>query len=244
MDNIGQRLEHVLKQIRQAESDHRRPANSVALLAVSKTWPAQFIVDAAAVGQRLFGENYVQEAIEKFDFIQTHHPELNLEWHFIGHLQSNKSRDIAQRFDWVHSVDRLKLAKRLNDQRPNALPPLNICLQVNIGAEPSKAGLATADLVTVAKEVASLKQLRLRGLMAIPRATADEQEQRQQFRQLRYLLNDLQRQLPELDTLSMGMSNDLEAAIKEGATWVRIGTAIFGPRPAKPGSVTKSSSPA
>ncbi len=240
MVNIEERLLAIQQRIERCAGACRRDAADIRLLAVSKTRPVSEIKRALACGQRHFGENYLQEAQAKIAALSGE----PICWHYIGPIQTNKTRPIANSFDWVHSVDRLKVARRLSEQRNPGKPPLNICLQVNIGAEPSKAGLAPADLVTVAKEVASLKQLRLRGLMAIPRATADEQEQRQQFRQLRYLLHDLQRQLPELDTLSMGMSNDLEAAIKEGATWVRIGTAIFGPRPAKPGSVTKSSSPA
>lgn len=230
MSSIGQRLEQVSRQIREAELRHQRPPHSVALLAVSKTWPAQSILDAAASGQRQFGENYVQEAVEKFDFIHNYHPELELEWHFIGHLQSNKSRDIASRFDWVHSVDRLKLAKRLNDQRPDSLPPLNVCLQVNISQEANKSGFSADEVLDAAQQVSQLPRLRLRGLMAIPVASKDPKQQRHSFAQLRQLQQTLIKQGLELDTLSMGMSGDMDAAIAEGSTIVRIGTAIFGQR--------------
>jgi len=230
MDSIEQRIQQVLRQIRDAEQATQRQPGSVALLAVSKTWPVESILAAAACGQRLFGENYVQESIEKFDFIKQHHPELNLEWHFIGRLQSNKSRDIATRFDWVHSVDSLRLANRLNDQRPNGLPPLNVCLQVNISDEANKSGFHTDAIIEAALEVSQLPRLRLRGLMAIPAASQDHDQQRATFAKMHKLQQTLIDQGLELDTLSMGMSGDMLAAIAEGSTMVRIGTAIFGQR--------------
>ncbi len=230
MATIKQALQAVLKQIRKAETQHKRIPGSVALLAVSKTWPATAILEAAAAGQVLFGENYVQESVEKFDLIKTGHPELNLEWHFIGHLQSNKSRDIATRFDWVHSVDRLKLAKRLSDQRPDGLAPLNICLQVNINNEANKSGFSGKELTDAALQIAQLPRLQLRGLMAIPTASKAPMIQHQNFAQLRQLQLQLIKQGLPMDTLSMGMSGDMDAAIAEGSNIVRIGTAIFGQR--------------
>lgn len=187
----------------------------------------------ADAGMRRFGENYLQEALEKIAALQ----ELDLEWHFIGPIQSNKTRPIAEHFDWVHSVDRLKLARRLSEQRPAGLPPLNICLQVNVSGEQSKSGITLQELPALAQEVATLPRLRLRGLMAIPAPAAGLEAQRQPFRQMRFALEQLIAEGLELDTLSMGMSGDLEAAIAEGATLVRIGTALFGPRPQKPGNI-------
>jgi hypothetical protein len=198
----------------------------VALLAVSKTQPAAVIAALAAAGQRQFGENYLQEALEKIEALR----QLDLEWHFIGPLQSNKTRGIAENFAWVHSLDRLKLAQRLSEQRPDTLPALNICLQVNISDEASKRGLNAAELADVAHAVAELPRLRLRGLMAIPAPSTDFVAQRGSFTHLRELQATLIATGVELDTLSMGMSDDLEAAIAEGATIVRVGTAIFGPR--------------
>ncbi len=200
----------------------REPA-TVGLLAVSKTQPAAAIRDAFAAGLRDFGENYLQEALDK----QAELSELPLTWHFIGPIQSNKTKSIAEHFDWVHSVDRLKIAQRLSDQRPAELSPLNICLQVNVSGEASKSGCAPEELLQLAQAVAAMPQLRLRGLMCIPAPSEDPAEQRAAFARLRALRDELP--LP-LDTLSMGMSQDLEAAIAEGATWVRIGTALFGAR--------------
>ncbi|XKH59838.1 YggS family pyridoxal phosphate-dependent enzyme [Halomonas sediminis] len=206
-----------------------RPLNAARLLAVSKTKPAELIRQARQLGQREFGENYLQEALEK----QTQLADLDdIIWHFIGPLQSNKTRAVAEHFAWVHSVDREKIARRLNEQRPKNLPPLNVCLQVNISAEPSKSGVSLEALPDLAREVANLPNLRLRGLMAIPAPTNSLAEQRRPFARLRHALEQLQQALPEtpLDTLSMGMSDDLEAAVQEGATLVRLGTAIFGAR--------------
>ena len=230
MSDIKQRLNQVLDQIHKAEEKYQRPQGSVRLLAVSKTWPLENILDAATAGQDCFGENYVQESISKIDSCTE-----KLEWHFIGHLQSNKSREIATRFDWVHSVDRLKLAKRLSEQRPDNLAPLKICLQVNISAEASKSGFRPDEVIDVATQVNALPNIKLRGLMAIPAPSDDFEQQRASFRQVATLQQHLINQDMQLDTLSMGMSGDMEAAIAEGATIVRVGTAIFGQRhyPAK-----------
>ncbi len=229
MANIRQRLNQVLQQIRSAETRHKRAQGSVTLLAVSKTWPLEDIFTAAEAGQHCFGESYVQEAIAKVDA----NP-ITLEWHFIGHIQSNKSRDIATRFDWVHSIDRLKLAKRLSEQRPPELAPLNICLQVNISEEQSKSGLQPNDVLQLALQVSDLPNLKLRGLMAIPAPCDNFDQQRAVFSQVRELQQQLIDQGLDLDTLSMGMSGDMEAAIAEGATIVRVGTAIFGQRNYQP----------
>jgi pyridoxal phosphate enzyme (YggS family) len=201
---------------------------SVTLLAVSKTMPAEAVREAHAAGQRAFGENYVQEGVETISALADLRAEL--QWHLIGPLQSNKTRVVAESFDWVHSVDRLKVAERLSAQRPAHLPPLQVCLQVNVSGEASKSGVAPAEVAALAAAVARLPGLRLRGLMSIPEPAADFEAQRPPHRALHALLQDLRRQGLQLDTLSMGMSADLEAAVAEGATLVRIGTAIFGGR--------------
>ena len=203
----------------------RDPA-MVRLLAVSKTWPADSVREAAAAGQRAFGENYVQEGAAKVDELAG----LGLEWHFIGPLQSNKTRLVANRFSWVHSIDRLKIAERLSEQRDVHLPPLEVCIQVNVSGEASKSGVAPPDLPELARAVAALPRLRLRGLMAIPEPTPDVALQRARFASLRAMRDELNAAGLALDTLSMGMSDDLEAAIAEGSTLVRVGTAIFGSR--------------
>ena len=203
-----------------------RDPETVLLLAVSKTFPIDAVDAVAAAGQRAFGENYAQEGVEK----AVARPDL--EWHFIGPLQSNKTRGIAERFTWVHSIDRLKIAERLSAQRPTGLPPLQVCVQVNIDGEATKSGCAPHEALALCQAIAALPQLQLRGLMAIPEATADQTTQRRHFaalRQLRDTINAADTGL-KLDTLSMGMSDDLESAIAEGATIVRIGSAIFGPR--------------
>ena len=223
---IADNLSRVNERIRLAEKRYRRPPGEVRLLAVSKTRSPEEILAAAACGQRHFGENYLQEALEKITRLEGH----PLCWHFIGPIQSNKTRAIASHFHWVHSVDRLKIAWRLSDQRPSGLPPLNICLQVNISGETSKSGIGLAELPEIASQVAELPGLRLRGLMAIPRRCTDFAQQRLPFRRLREALHALNEAGAGLDTLSMGMSADMEAAIAEGATIVRIGTDIFGPR--------------
>ncbi len=223
---IAKNIAKLENRIRIASQNCGRDPATVSLLAVSKTKPVAAIREAATAGHRAFGENYLQEALEKMDALA----DLPLCWHFIGPLQSNKTRPVAERFDWVHSVDRLKIARRLSEQRPAALPPLNLCLQVNISGEQSKAGIELAALPALAVEVAALPRVALRGLMAIPAPCDDPDAQREPFARLREALNKLQIDIPGLDTLSMGMSGDLEAAIAEGATLVRIGTDIFGPR--------------
>lgn len=223
---IAQRLTAVNEQIRSAELKYGRKPGSVQLLAVSKTRPVEDLLEAQQAGQHAFGENYLQDALPKIEAMREPRPE----WHFIGPIQSNKTREIAEHFDWVHSVDRLKIARRLSEQRPADRPPLSICLQVNIDNEASKSGVLPDEVLTLASEIQPLAHLRLRGLMAIPRASHDFEQQRQSFGHVRELFEQLQQQGFALDTLSMGMSNDLEAAIAEGATLVRIGTAIFGER--------------
>lgn len=226
MATIAENLDVVRKRIGDAEHRFGRLPNSVALVAVSKKQSSAKIAAAVAAGQRHFGENYLQEALEKIPDLA----DFALHWHFIGPIQSNKTRGIAEHFSWVHSVDRVKVAHRLSEQRPRALPPLNICLQVNISREPSKHGLTSEELPQVAHAVAGLPRLRLRGLMAVPASYDGFDQQRHSFAQLRRLQEKLQADGLALDTLSMGMSADLEAAIAEGATWVRVGTAVFGPR--------------
>lgn len=230
MGSIASNLQQVKGRIAAAATEAGRGAQSVTLLAVSKTFPGAAVREAHAAGQRAFGENYVQEALAKIDELVDLRREL--EWHLIGPLQSNKTRPVAESFDWVHSVDRLKIAQRLAEQRPPMLPPLNLCLQVNISGEASKSGVAPADVPALAAAVAALPadRVRLRGLMAIPEPAADAAAQRQPHRALAALLAALQRAGLALDTLSMGMSADLEAAVAEGATLVRVGTAIFGSR--------------
>lgn len=223
MSTIANNIAKVATRIREAAQAVARDPDEVRLLAVSKTQPAAAIREASRAGVRDFGENYLQEALEK----QAELTDLSLTWHFIGPIQSNKTKAIAEHFDWVHSVDRLKIAQRLSDQRPEPLPPLNICLQVNVSGEASKSGCEPQDVPELAHAIAALPRLRLRGLMTIPEPTDDPAEQRAAFARLRQLQNELDL---ELDTLSMGMSQDLEAAIAEGATWVRIGTALFGAR--------------
>ena len=223
MSTIEKNIAKVAARIREAAQAVHRDAATVGLLAVSKTQPAAAIREAFAAGLRDFGENYLQEALDK----QVELDDLPLIWHFIGPIQSNKTKAIAEHFDWVHSVDRLKIAQRLSDQRPATLPPLNICLQVNVSGEASKSGCTPQELGPLAEAVAAMPQLRLRGLMCIPAPTENPAEQRAAFARLRLLRDEL---ALDLDTLSMGMSQDLEAAIAEGATWVRIGTALFGAR--------------
>lgn len=223
MSTIADNLSALAARIHNAAQAAGRDPTSVQLLAVSKTKPAAAIREVHAAGVRDVGENYLQEALAKQEELR----DLPLIWHFIGPIQSNKTKAIAEHFDWVHSVDRLKIAQRLSEQRPAGLPPLNICLQVNVSGEDSKSGCAPADLPALANAVAALPNLRLRGLMAIPEPTEDRATQEAAFASLRQLQERLDL---GLDTLSMGMSHDLEAAIAQGATWVRIGTALFGAR--------------
>ena len=228
--SISENLQLVQHRIATSSQAGGRDPSSIALLAVSKTFDAQAVLTAAQAGQRAFGENYVQEAIDKISATRELNPNLQLEWHFIGPIQSNKTRQIAEHFDWVHSVDRLKIAQRLSEQRPVDMPPLQICLQVNVSGEATKSGLEPDALLELAREVNALPNLRLRGLMAIPEPTEDVEQQRAAFAKLRLMQNDLQAVGIQTDTLSMGMSADMDAAIAEGATIVRIGTAIFGGR--------------
>lgn len=228
MSDIAHNLADVHARIERAAHAAGRDPQSVALLAVSKTFPADDVRAAHAAGQRAFGENYVQEAIAKIEALAD--LRASIEWHFIGPLQSNKTRSVAEHFDWVHSVDRLKIAQRLAEQRPDALPPLNVLLQVNVSGEASKSGVAPAEAAAVAHEIAALPKLRLRGLMSIPEPAETLEAQRAPHRMLRELFDSLRADGLALDTLSMGMSADLEAAVLEGATIVRIGTAIFGAR--------------
>jgi len=230
MSSIEANLQQVRQRITRSCHDAGRPEQSVTLLAVTKTFGATQVRQAHAAGQRDFGENYVQEALLKIDALADLRADLH--WHLIGPLQSNKTRVVAQSFDWVHSVDRLKIAQRLAEQRPADLPPLQLCLQVNISGEASKSGLLPDEVAAVAQAVATLphERVRLRGLMAIPEPAEDLMAQRAPHRALRELLAALNQGGLGLDTLSMGMSADLEAAVAEGATIVRIGTAIFGAR--------------
>ncbi len=226
MTTISANLQAVLARIGEAARRCGRQPEEISLLAVSKTWPGSYVQEAARAGQKAFGENYVQEGVDKVR--ETALPDL--EWHFIGPLQSNKTRLVAEAFQWVHSVDRLKIAERLSQQRPAHLPPLQICLQVNISNEDSKSGVPEEDVASLAQQIAYLPRLKLRGLMTIPAPAPEFAQQRAPFRRLRELYEQLNRNGFELDTLSMGMSNDIEAAIAEGSTLVRVGTAIFGER--------------
>ena len=224
MDSIAERFQHTRSQIRHAVSIAGRPRDSVLLLAVSKTKPASDIAALYQLGQRHFAENYLQEALVK----QQQLAAFNITWHFIGPIQSNKTRPIAMHFDWVHSVDRLKIAQRLSEQRPDYLPPLNICLQVNISDETSKSGVSLEELPNLIEGASKLPRLRLRGVMAIPEPESNYAKQRHPYRQLYQAVQQLNK--PDLDSFSFGMSGDLKAAIMEGATMVRIGTALFGER--------------
>jgi PLP dependent protein len=228
MSSIGSNLQEVKRRLVTACIAAGRDAKAVTLLAVSKTQGTEAVRAAAAAGQRAFGENYVQEGLDKIAALA----DLGLEWHLIGPLQSNKTRVVAEAFDWVHSVDRLKIAQRLADQRPLHLPPLQLCLQVNVSGEASKSGVAPEELPALAAAVAALPadRVRLRGLMAIPAPADSPEAQRAPHRRLREMADALRVQGLHLDTLSMGMSDDLEAAIAEGSTLVRVGTAIFGAR--------------
>jgi PLP dependent protein len=231
MSAISQNLQGVRASIaRAANNDVARDPQQVMLLAVSKTFGPQAVIEAADAGQRAFGENYLQEALDKMVAVSAVLPDVRLEWHFIGPIQSNKTRQIAAHFDWVHAIDREKIAQRLSEQRPPELPPLNVCLQVNVSGEASKSGVAPDEVLGLARAVAALPRLRLRGLMAIPEPAEGFEAQRAPFRQMHQLFERLRQQGIGLDTLSMGMSADMAAAIAEGSTMVRVGTAIFGKR--------------
>ncbi|MDX1432109.1 MAG: YggS family pyridoxal phosphate-dependent enzyme [Gammaproteobacteria bacterium] len=226
MSSIAQSLAEIRNRVTIMERRHGRAPGSVRVVAVSKTKPASAVREAAEAGQRDFGENYLQDAVAKIEALEA----LALTWHFIGPIQSNKTRPIAARFAWVHSLDRARIARRLSEQRPATLPPLEVCIQVNVSGESSKSGIEPDRLTELAREVGELPRLRLRGLMTLPPPCDDFETQRRPFRKLRELLDELNASGLDLDTLSMGMTHDMEAAIAEGATWVRIGTAIFGAR--------------
>lgn len=223
---IAENLHTLQQQIARYCLQYQRQVSDVRLLAVSKTRPAEDIRAAFAAGQDCFGENYLQEALQKTHSLR----DLPIEWHYIGAIQSNKTRELAVHFDWVHSVDRLKIARRLSEQRPSGMAELNICVQVNISDEASKSGATLEQLDTLVDEIMQLPGLRLRGLMAIPAQADTLEAQRAIFAQMHQALQRLQQRYPSLDTLSMGMSNDIEAAIAEGSTLLRVGTAIFGAR--------------
>lgn len=227
MPSIAENIQRLRDRVRELEDRYQRESGSVKLLAVSKTHPVENILQAMSAGQKDFGENYLQEALDKIQAIGR----TEVTWHFIGPIQSNKTRDIAEHFDWVHSVDRLKIARRLSEQRPDSLPPLNICVQVNISGESSKSGIAPEDCEAFCEAVAHLPRLKLRGLMAIPAPTESLAQQRAVYRPLAEIMQHLAQQHESMDTLSIGMSDDHEAAIAEGGTMIRLGTAIFGPRP-------------
>ncbi len=225
MNTIAQRLAQIRTRITAAEQRYQRPPGSVKLLAVSKTRPIEELQALQELGQHYFAENYLQDALPKIAHLNE-----DTEWHFIGPLQSNKTRAVAEHFHWIHTLERLKIARRLNQQRPDSLPPLNVCIQVNISADPDKSGLNPEAAEVLADELLELPRLRLRGLMTLPRRESEIEQQRPAFRQLHALYVQLGQRGFALDTLSMGMTHDLEAAIAEGSTLVRIGSGIFGSR--------------
>ncbi|WP_318476408.1 YggS family pyridoxal phosphate-dependent enzyme [Photobacterium leiognathi] len=230
MTSIKQNIAEVIHQITLATEKCGRAADSVQLLAVSKTKPVEAIEEAIAAGQYAFGENYVQEGVDKVNHFSTHSAKNLLVWHFIGPIQSNKTRLVAEHFDWVHSIDRVKTAKRLSDQRPANMAPLQVLLQVNSNDEETKSGVSLAELPALAAEIAAMPNIELRGLMSIPQPATDFDSQFATFKALSDALEQLKATYPQVDTLSMGMSDDMEAAIAAGSTIVRIGTAIFGAR--------------
>ncbi|MEM0910645.1 MAG: YggS family pyridoxal phosphate-dependent enzyme [Pseudomonadota bacterium] len=230
LNTIGKNLDRIKAQITLAAAKDQRAPQNITLLAVSKTKPVSDIISAYQSGQRDFGENYVQEGVEKIQALQDYSDIL---WHFIGPLQSNKSKIVAENFDWIHSIDRFKIAKRLNDQRPASLPPLNVCIQVNIDSDDNKSGVIPDQTGELLEQMQSLKQLKLRGLMTIPKANQQQNELEASFAKMHSLYESLKRKFTTFDTLSMGMSGDLALAIKQGSTMVRIGTAIFGQRTKK-----------
>jgi pyridoxal phosphate enzyme (YggS family) len=228
MATIANNLQLVRERINRACSRVGRATNSVSLLAVSKTFPAETVREAFHAGQRKFGENYVQEAIDKIAALADLRDQI--EWHMIGPLQSNKTRVVAEQFDWVHTVDRLKIAQRLSEQRPAHLPPLQVCIQVNTSGEASKSGAAPKDALELARAVMNLPRLQLRGVMALPAPTLDPALQKSELKDVRIVFDDIRSNNIALDTLSMGMSGDMEAAIEEGSSMLRVGTALFGIR--------------
>ncbi len=230
MSSIEQNIQQITSQIEEIQQKCGRALGSVQLLAVSKTKPVEAILEAASAGQVAFGENYVQEGVDKVHYFAENHADLTLEWHFIGPIQSNKTRPVAECFAWVHTVDRDKIAKRLSDQRPEGLPPLQVLIQVNTSGERSKSGTSEEEVFQLAELISSLPNLTLRGLMSIPANVSDYASQCAAFEQLAELNQKLAAIYPQVDTLSMGMSGDMQAAIETGSTMVRIGTAIFGAR--------------
>ncbi|WP_047046195.1 YggS family pyridoxal phosphate-dependent enzyme [Vibrio mexicanus] len=230
MSSIEQNIQQITSQIEDIQQKCGRALGSVQLLAVSKTKPVEAILEAASAGQVAFGENYVQEGVDKVRYFADNHSELPLEWHFIGPIQSNKTRPVAESFSWVHTVDRDKIAKRLSDQRPEGMPPLQVLIQVNTSGESSKSGTSEEEVFQLAELISTLPNLTLRGLMSIPANVSDYESQCAAFEQLAELNQKLAAIYPQVDTLSMGMSGDMQAAIETGSTMVRIGTAIFGAR--------------
>jgi hypothetical protein len=226
MSTIAERAALLRERIGVLEARYGRTPGSVTLVGISKTHPAQRVREACAAGVTQFGESYVQEALPKIEALA----DLTLTWHFVGRIQANKTAAIAAAFAWVHGIDRLRIAQRLNDQRPEGLPPLQCCIEVNVSGEASKGGAAPEDLPALAGAVAALPRLRLRGLMTLPAPAQSLEEQRRPFARLASCLAGLGSRIPGLDTLSIGMSDDMEAAIAEGSTMLRIGTALFGPR--------------
>jgi pyridoxal phosphate enzyme (YggS family) len=230
MSSIAENLRIVRNRIRDAARAAGRDPSEVALLAVSKTFGAAEVIETAQAGQRVFGESYSQEALAKIESVRSFRPDLRLQWHFIGPVQSNKTRVIATHFDWVHSVDRVGIAERLAAQRPDHMPPLNICLQINVSGESTKSGVSPREAAELARAIARIPRLALRGLMAIPKPSPRFDKQRLRFRQVREIFDVLREDGLALDTLSMGMSADMDAAVAEGASIVRVGSAIFGQR--------------
>lgn len=226
MTELKNRLQSIETLIEDTKNQCGRSSETVQLLAVSKTWPAEKLRELAELGQQRFGENYLQEALEKIQTLA----DLNLEWHFIGPIQSNKTKDIATAFDWAQSLDRIKIARRLSEQRPTSLAPLNVCIQVNIDNEQSKSGIAADDVLDFAEQLTEFEQLTLRGLMVIPSKSENEADQHASFKKAYALFEQLQQRYASVDTLSMGMTGDMAVAIAEGSTMVRIGTALFGAR--------------
>lgn len=229
-NDIAQRLLQINQQITTYAIQADRPADSVQLLAVSKTKPVEAVISAYQAGQRHFGESYVQDALPKIQFLQHDKQFDDIVWHFIGPIQSNKTKHVAEHFSWVHSIEREKIAQRLNDQRPISLPPLNICLQINISGEETKSGMQADEVFDLADKIQQMPQLKLRGLMAIAENTSDLERVRENFNHMQQLFNELKKRYSSVDTLSMGMTDDMPVAIECGSTMVRIGTAIFGSR--------------
>ncbi|AHN25512.1 Hypothetical protein YggS, proline synthase [Gilliamella apicola] len=230
MNTVQDNLLNIKNEIAEIAKKCERDPNTIQLIAVSKTKPVEQVIEAINAGQLAFGENYVQEGVEKIQYFEKNMPNNDLIWHFIGPLQSNKSKLVAEHFDWMHTIDRLKIAQRLNDQRPNHMAKLNVLIQVNISQEASKSGVKPEEVADLVKQIVTLPNLNLRGLMAIPEIENDYDKQFNVFTKMQQLLQSLQKDYPFMDTLSMGMSGDMQAAIVAGSTMVRIGTAIFGAR--------------